>query len=176
VKRNSNKVFHFEYYVLLVLALFISSCAVSLIDTNKSLQKLNLSKEQRAVVEPKMMSIKVIVDKYELEKNDFDENVNNTIDKIMRKGLISSEGLFLGNNDDRAELIQMAKQILTERDELRSKREEYLSSIKTYLNEIKAVLNEDQLAIFKKMELPKLEPLKIPGEQFNGMGGSGVLF
>jgi vacuolar-type H+-ATPase subunit I/STV1 len=170
VKRNSNKVFHFEYYVLLVLTLFISSCAVSLIDTSKSLLKLNLSKEQREVVEPKMMSIKVIVDKYELEKNDFDESVNNTIDKIMRKGLAS------GDSDDRAELIQMIQQILTERDELRSKREEYLSSIKTYLDEIKAVLNEDQLAIFKKMELPELEPLKIPGEQFSGMGGSGVLF
>ena len=102
--RNSDKVFHFEYYVLLALILSISSCAVgviNLIDTNKSLPKLNLSKEQQDVVEPKMMSIKVIVNKYELEKRDFDENANNIINKIRRKNLASD------NSEDRAEYRQM---------------------------------------------------------------------
>jgi DNA gyrase/topoisomerase IV subunit A len=163
--RNSDKVFHFEYYVLLALTLFISSCAVgviNLIDTNKSLPKLNLSKEQQDVVEPKMMSIKVIVDKYELEKRDFDENASNIIDEIRRKDLAS------GNSDDRSEYRQMIQQLRTEQEEILNKREEYLSSIKEYMDEIKAVLIKDQLAIFEKMESPKLDPPKIPGEQSGG--------
>ena len=168
--RNSDKVFHFEYYVLLVLTLFISSCAVgviNLIDTNKSLPKLNLSKEQQDVVEPKMMSIKVIVDKYELEKKDFDENANSTIDKIRRKDLTS------GDSVGRAEYRQMIQQLRTEQEELLNKREEYLSSIKEYMDEIKTVLVKDQLAVFEKMELPKLDPPKISGEQSREMSING---
>jgi hypothetical protein len=160
--RNSDKVFHFEYYVLLALAMFISSCAagvINLIDTNKSLPKLNLSKEQQDVVEPKMMSIKVIVDKYELEKRDFDENANNIIDEIRRKNLA------YGDSDDRSEYQQMMQQLHTDQEELLNKREEYLSLIKEYMNEIKAVLIKDQLAVFEKMELPKLAPPQIPGER-----------
>ena len=163
--RNSDKVFHFEYYVLLALTLFISSCAVGVInltDTNKSLPKLNLSKEQQDVVEPKMMSIKVIANKYELEKRDFDENANNIINKIRRKNLAS------GNSEDRAEYRQMIQQLRTEQEELLNKREEYLSSIKEYMDEIKAVLVKDQIAVFEKMELPKLDPPKISGEQSRG--------
>jgi membrane-associated HD superfamily phosphohydrolase len=171
--RNSDKVFHFEYYVLLVLALFISSCAVGVInfiDTNKSLPKLNLSKEQQDVVEPKIMSIKVIVDKYELEKRDFDENASNIIDKIRRKDLAS------GDSDDRAEYLQMVQQLRTEQEELRNKREEYLSLIKEYMDEIKAVLAKDQLVIFEKMELPKLSLPKISGEQSGGTSINGGWF
>lgn len=163
--RNSYKVFRFEYYVLLALTLFVSSCAVgviNLIDTNKSLPKLNLSKEQREIVEPKMTSIKVIVNKYELEKRDFDENASNIIDEIRRKNLA------YGDSDDRAEYRQMIQQLRNEQEELLNKREEYISLIKEYMDEIKTVLVKDQLAIFEKMELPKLSSPKIPGEQSGG--------
>ena len=168
--RNSDKVFHFEYYVLLALILSISSCAVgviNLIDTNKSLPKLNLSKEQQDVVEPKMMSIKVIANKYELEKRDFDENVSNIIDKIRRKNLAS------GDSYDRSEYRQMIQQLRAEQEELLNKREEYLSLIKEYMDEIKAVLVKDQIAVFEKMELPKLDPPKISGEQSREMSING---
>jgi hypothetical protein len=170
--RNSDKVFHFEYCILLVLTLFISSCAVgavNLIDTNRSLPKLNLSKEQQDVIEPKMTSIKVIVNKYELEKIDFDENASNIIDEIRRKNLA------YGDSDDRSEYRQMIQRLRTEQEELLSKREEYLSLIKEYMDEIKAVLVKDQLDIFKKMELPKLDPPKIPGEQSGGTIMNGRL-
>ncbi|MDQ1316874.1 MAG: hypothetical protein QG588_523, partial [Candidatus Poribacteria bacterium] len=72
------------------------------------------------------------------------------------------------DSDERAEYRQMIQQIRTEQEELLNKREEYLSLIKEYIDEIKAVLVKDQLAVFEKMELPKLDPPKIPGEQSRG--------
>ena len=36
------------------------------------------------------------------------------------------------------------------------------------MDEIKAVLVKDQIAVFEKMELPKLDPPKISGEQSRG--------
>jgi len=173
VKRDYCAVFLMGYYVLIVLTLFMSSCAINTIkltDINKSLPKLNLSKEQREVVEPKMMSIGVIVDKYELEKKDFDENTNNTIEQIRQKGLAS------GDSDDRDKLRQMIQQMRNGQEELVNKREVYLSSIKEYMDEIKAVLSEDQLASFEKLVLPRLGLPKIPGEQSSGIDGNRILF
>jgi DNA-binding ferritin-like protein len=97
-----------------------------------------------------------------LEKRDFDENANNIINKIRRKNLASD------NSEDRAEYRQMIQQLRTEQEELLNKREEYLSSIKEYMDEIKAVLVKDQIAVFEKMESPKLDPPKISGEQSRG--------
>ena len=157
MKRNCDVMLGLRYSILLVFVLFISACAAKLVDIDKSLPKLNLSKEQLEVVEPKMMAIREIVDEYNAEKEQFEEELNNMTGEGMGRG---------GGGGDRSGLREKLQAF-------RKKREAYLSAIRIHVADIKAVLSRKQLIAFEKMELPELEMPEMPGGRRPGVGGRG---
>jgi hypothetical protein len=171
VKKGFDKVLKLGCYVLLILVLFIPACAVKLVDINESILKLNLSKEQRTVVEPKMMAIKVIADKYEDEKKQFEEKVKNAMEGFKSRETTSNSD----RSDNRSERQQAFQGIRAEQEEFFKRREAYISAIKIHESDIKAVLNEKQLATFEKMKLPELKAPELPeaGRQPEGGGRRG---
>ena len=162
VRRDCDLAFMLRYSVLLVLALFASACATKVIEIDKSVPKLGLSREQSEVVEPKMMAIKEIADTYDSEKEEFDEEMSNSMDEVRSGG------------GDRSQRRGKFQELRKKRGDFLKKRESYLSAIKIHVADIKAVLNEEQLARFGKMKLPELEEPETPGGgQRRGTGGRG---
>ena len=152
------------YFALLASILLMSGCAAKLIDLDKSIPTLNLTEEQREVIEPKMKAIKDMVDEYNAEKEQLEEELSD-----MRGGMMGGgrEPGGRGGSGFREKL-----------QEFRNKRETYLSAINVYIEDIKAVLNEEQLAAFEKMKMPELEMPEMPqpggrGGMRGGMGGRG---
>ena len=148
------------YFALLLTVLFISACATKVIDVDKSMPKLELSEEQAEVVEPKMASIKELVDTYNMQKEALEEEFGGMM--VGGKGGMGGGREPGGENRDRGGLREKFQ-------EFRKKREMYLSAINQHIADIKAVLNEEQLATFEKMKQPKLEMPEMPG----GRGGGG---
>ena len=147
-----------RYSIVLILALFISSCSAKLIDIDKSLPRLNLSAEQLEVVKPKMEAVRDITDIYNEKKEIFEEELSN-----MRGSGMRGNGPDSGNREGFREKMK----------EFRKQRETYLSAIETRVAEIKTVLNEEQLAVFEKMKLPELEMPEMPGGRGQGRRGGG---
>jgi len=147
-----------RYSALLAFILFMSACAAKLVDLDKSLPKMGLTEEQREVVEPKMKAIKDMVDEYDAEKEQLEEELSD-----MRGGMTGGGrgGTMGGGGSGLREKLQ----------EFRSMRETYLSAINTHIEDIKAVLNEDQLAAFEKMKMPELEMPEMPMRRSGGRGG-----
>lgn len=153
------------YFALLASILLMSGCAAKLIDLEKSMPKLNLTEGQREVVEPKMEAIKEMVDEYNAEKEQIEEELSD-----MRGGMMGGDKGGMGGGGREAgggggsgfrEKLQ----------EFRNKRETYLSAINVHIEDIKAVLDEEQLAAFEKMKMPELEMPEM--RQRGGRGGMG---
>ena len=162
MRRDCDVAFILRYSVLLVLALFASACATKIIEIDKSVPKLDLSREQSAVVEPKMMAIKEIAETYDSEKEEFQKEMTSLMDGARDGG------------GDRSQRRGKFQELRKKREDLLKKRESYLSAIKVHVADVKAVLNEEQLARFEKMKLPELEKPEAPGGgQRRGMGGKG---
>ena len=159
MKRNCGAILVLRYSVLVALALFLSACATKVIDIDKSIPKLELSEEQAEVVEPKMASIKEIVDIYSAKKEVVEEEL----------GGMGGSGMKGGGGRGRGGSSGMRGELRERMQEFRNQRETYLSAINTHIADIKAVLNEEQLATFEKMKQPKLEMPEMPG----GRGGGG---
>lgn len=154
------------YSILLVFALFISACATKLIDIEKSVPGLNLSKEQMEVVEPKMIAIRDMVEMYNEDKEQLEEELSGMMGSGM--GGDKSEG----GDRSRGRGRRGGGSGFREKFEaLRKKREAYLSAINIHVTEIKAVLNEEQLIAFEKMKMPELEMPETPGG--GRRGGTG---
>jgi len=175
VKKGFDKVLKPGCYVLLIFVLFIPACAVKLVDINESIPKLNLSRKQRSIVEPKMMAIKEIADKYEDEKKQFEENIKNAAGGFRNRDT-ASNGDRNGNRNERQQAFQG---IRAEQEEFFKRREAYISAIKIHESGIKAVLDKKQLATFEKMKLPELkapespEAGRQPGDEGRRGRGSG---
>ncbi len=165
------------YFALLASILLMSGCAAKLIDLEKSMPKLNLTEEQREVVEPKMEAIKGMVDEYNAEKEQIEEELSDMGVSMGGgrggmmgggKGGMGGGGREAGGGGGSAfrEKLQ----------EFRNKRETYLSAINVHIEDIKAVLDEDQLAAFEKMKMPELEMPEMPMGRRGGRGGgrSGI--
>jgi len=140
-----------RYFALLASILLMSGCAAKLIDLDKSLPKLKLAEEQEEVVRPKMEAIKGIVEEYNAEKEQIEEELSD-----MRGGMMGG-----GGGSGFREKLQ----------EFRNKRETYLSAINVHIEDIKAVLDEDQLAAFERMKMPELEMPDMPMGRRGGRGG-----
>jgi len=151
-------------FALLASTFLISACSVKLIDIDRSMPRLNLSEEQSKVVQPKMMAIKEIAEKYELEKEELEEGLNS----MGGEGMARGRG---GDDSDRSELQGKFQELRRKREEFLKRREAYLSAIKIHVADIKAVLNKEQLIAFEKMKLPELEMPETPGRRRPDMGG-----
>jgi uncharacterized membrane protein YgcG len=168
-----------RYIALLASIPLMSGCVAKLIDLDKSLPKLNLTEEQREVVEPKMKAIKEIVDEYNAEKEQIEEQLSDMRGSMGggRGGMMSGGrgGMGRGGREAGGEGGSGPRGKL---QEFRNKRETYLSAINVHIEDIKSVLNEDQLAVFEKMKMPELEMPEMPqrggrGGMGGGMGGRG---
>ena len=163
MRRNFDAAIVIRCSILLILALFVSACATKIIEIDRSVPKLDLSREQASAVEPKMMAIKEIADTYDTEKEEFEEEISS-----------SMEGARSG---DRSQLRGKFQELRKKREDFLKKRESYLSAIQIHVADIKAVLDEEQLARFEKMKLPELEKPETPGggqrRRMGGRGGGG---
>jgi hypothetical protein len=152
-----------RYSALLASILLMSGCAAKLVDLDKSLPKLNLTEDQREVIEPKMKAIKDMVDEYDAEKEQLEEELSDMRGDMMGggRGGMGGGGREPGARSGFREKLQ----------EFRNMRETYLSAINTHIEDIKAVLEEDQLAAFEKMKMPQLEMPEMPMRRSGGRGG-----
>jgi len=158
-------------YILFSIALFISACgSTKLIEIDKTSNFLNLSDEQLQVVQPKIETIKIIVDKYNAEKEKLETELNQLRSSRMGGGGIGGRGGPGGGQGGPREEVRQKIQALREK-QLKSQ-----TQIDALVADIKAVLNEEQLEKFEKIKLPKLEMPESGGGQQRGggrMGGGG---
>ena len=154
--------------VLFSVVLLISACAsTKLIEIDKTSHFLKLSEEQLKVVQPKIETIKDIVDNYNADKESLETEVNQLRRSRMGGGGYSGSGGSGGDQSGSREEIRQKIQALRE-EQSKSQRQ-----INVLVAEIKAVLREEQLEKFEKIELPKLEMPDFGGKNHRGYGGGG---
>jgi peptidoglycan hydrolase CwlO-like protein len=160
-------------YIFFSIVLFISACSsTKLIEIDKTSNFLNLSEEQLKVVQPKIETIKIIVDKYNTEKEKLETELNQSRSSRMGGGGFGGPppgGSGRGQSGFREEIRQKIQA-------LREKQSKSQGQIDALVADIKAVLNKEQLEKFEKIKLPKLEMPEFGGGQQRGggrMGGGG---
>lgn len=155
-------------YVLFSVVLLISACAsTNLIEIDKMSNFLSLSGEQLKVVQPKIETIKSIVDNYNAEKESLETEVKQLRSSRMGGGGYGGSGGSGGGQSGSREEIRQKIQGLRE-EESKSQ-----GQIDALVADIKAVLSEEQLQKFEKIELPKLEMPEFGGEKQRGYRGGG---
>jgi peptidoglycan hydrolase CwlO-like protein len=161
-------------YIFFSIVLFISACSsTKLIEIDKTSNFLNLSEEQLKVVQPKIETIKIIVDKYNAEKEKLDTELQKLRGSRMGGGGFGGPppgGSGGGQGGPRREEVRQKIQAL------REKQSKSQTQIDALVADIKDVLNKEQLEKFEKIKLPKLEMPEFGGGQQRGggrMGGGG---
>lgn len=145
----------FIRFALLILSLLlILGCGggVKLIDLPQSSNTLNLSKEQRDSIEPKIALIRDIVEDYEFERDEVEAEYRSYYSRASLPRM------------SRYETGRMDRGVRLEWHELRMKlrsfaaqRRQYAKEISGLLREIKADLTPDQRVAFAdKIKLPEL--------------------
>jgi hypothetical protein len=144
---------HVSRFTLLVLSLLLLGCGggIKLIDLPDSSIALNLSKEQRESIEPKIALIRDIVEDYEFERDEVEAAYRRyygraSLPRMSRyEGGRSNRGVRLEWHELRIKLRSFAAQ-----------RREYAKEISGIIGEIKVDLTPDQRVVFENIELPKL--------------------
>jgi len=160
-------------YISFSIVLFISACgSTKLIDIDKTSTFLNLSDEQLKIVQPKIETIKIIVEKYNAEKEDLESELQE-----MRSSRMSGMGRggfggppSGGSRGNRGAAQGGAQQKI---QALREEQTKSQGQIDTLVADIKDVLDEKQLEKFQKIRLPKLELPAFGGGQRRGSGRMG---
>ncbi len=150
-------------YILFSIVLLMSACgSKKLMDIDKTSDFLTLSEEQLQVVQPKVETIKIIVDKYNAEKEKIETELQELRSSRMAGGGYGGRG---GSGGGRS--VFRGKL-----EALHKKQAQSQGLVDTLVADIKDVLDEDQLEKFEKVELPKLEiPEFGGGRQRGGKGG-----
>ena len=155
-------------YVLFSIAFLMFACgSTKLIEIDKTANFLNLSEEQLQVVQPKIETIKIIVDKYNSEKEKLETELNQLRGSRMGGGGFGGRG---GSGRDRSGSREGGQQKI---QALREKQSKSQTQIDALVADIKAVLDEEQLSKFEKIKLPKLEMPEFGGGQRRGGRGGG---
>jgi len=147
------------------IMLLVSGCAsTKLLEVDKMSNFMALSGEQLEVVQPKIETIKGIVDNYNAEKESLETEINQLRKSRMGEGGYGGSGGSGGGQRGSREEIRQRIQGLRE-EESKSQHE-----VDVLVADIKALLSEEQLQKFEKIELPKLE---MPEYSLEKQGGSG---
>ena len=137
---------------LFVLSLLILGCGggIKLTNLPQSSIALNLSKEQQASIEPKIVLIRDIIEDYEFEKDEVEAEYRLYYTRASLPPMSRYEG-------------GRGRRVRLEWHELRMKlrsfvaqRRQYAKEISGLLREIKADLTPDQRVAFEDIELPEL--------------------
>ncbi len=154
IDKPMNKCFsRFIRLELLMLGLLlVLGCGggVKLINLPDSSNALNLSKEQRADIEPKIVHIRDIVEDYEFERDEVEAAYRSYYTRASLPRMSRYEG-----GRDRGVRFEWHEL----RMKLRSfvaQRREYGKEISGLINEIKTDLTPDQRVAFEDIELPEL--------------------
>ena len=143
---------HVSRVALFILSLLVLGCGggVKLVNLPDSSIALNLSKEQRERIEPKVVLIRDIIEDYEFEKDEVEAEYRLYYTRASLPPLSRYEG-------------GRGRRVRLEWHELRMKlrsfvaqRREYAKEIVGLINEIKADLTPDQHVAFEDIELPEL--------------------
>lgn len=140
--------------VLSFMMLLMACGGVKLIDIPRSTSALNLSAEQRKIIEPKIAFIDDIVEDYDFERSELKVAYQRYRSNASLPRLSRYEG---GGRT-------ATRQILRKQGELRlrirsfvKQRQDYAKEIAILVEEIRAHLSPEQLGLFAEIELPKLE-------------------
>ena len=165
---------HVSRLTLLILSLLVLGCGggVKLINLPDSSSALNLSKEQRERIEPKVLLIRDIVADYEFERDEVEAEYR----RYYTRASLPRMSRYEGGRMDRG--------IRSEGHELRIKlrsfaaqRQQYAKEISGLIGEIRADLTPDQRVAFENIELPELRLPEVlrkrPYDEF-GMGLRGL--
>ena len=137
---------------LFVLSLLILGCGggIKLTNLPQSSIALNLSKEQQASIEPKIVLIRDIIEDYEFEKDEVEAEYRLYYTRASLPPMSRYEG-------------GRGRRVRLEWHELRMKlrsfvaqRRQYAKEISGLIREIKADLTPDQRVAFEDIELPEL--------------------
>ena len=144
---------HVSCFTLLMLSLLVLGCGggVKLISLPDSSNALNLSKEQREGIEPKIVHIRDIVEDYEFERDEVEAAYRSYYTRANLPRMSRYEG------------GRMDRGIRSEWHELRIKlrsfaaqRRQYAKEISGLIREIHADLTPDQRVAFEDIKLPEL--------------------
>ena len=143
---------HVSRVALFILSLLALGCGggIKLINLPDSSVALNLSKEQRESIEPKIVLIRDIIEDYEFERDEVEAEYR----LYYTRANLPSMSRYEGGRDRgvRFEWHQL-------RMKLRSfvaQRREYAKEISGLITEIRADLTPDQRVAFEDIELPEL--------------------
>ena len=145
--------------LLLSFMMLLMACGgVKLIDIPKSTSTLNLSAEQREIIEPKISCIDDIVEDYNFEKSVLKVAYQRYRSKASLPRLSRYEG---GRRTTTSQIFREQGELRKEFRSLVRQRQEYAKEIMILVEEIRAHLSPEQLGLFTEIELPKLELLEI---------------
>jgi len=136
------------------LIMLLSACGrgVKLLDLPESTVALNLSEEQRKIIQPKISHLQDIVEGYKFERDEVEANYRRYRSQMRLSRVSRYEGRGLSNgmgrerNNMRTKLRRFAMQ-----------RRAYAKEISQLIDEIKANLTADQLVVFAEIKQPALE-------------------
>ena len=146
--------FRYALFLLSCLPIFGACGGVKLIEIQKSTGALNLSAEQRTIVEPKIELISDIVEDYNFEKDELELAYQRYRGKASLPRLNRYEG---GGRRTMRGMFREQNQLRTKIRRFVQQREEYRKEITNLVLDIRATLTSRQLAIFEDIELPKLK-------------------
>ena len=159
---------HVSCFTLLLLSLLFLGCGggVKLINLPDSSIALDLSKEQREIIEPKIVLIRDIVEDYEFEKDEVEAEYRSYTSRASLPQMSRNEGGRLGRG------------VRLEWHELRIKlrrfteqRRQYVKEISGLIREITVDLTPDQRVAFENIELPELRlPEMLRRRPYDGFG------
>ena len=152
-KMTPQYVSRFTRLALLILSLLLQGCGggVKLIDLPQSSIALNLSEEQREIIEPKIALIRDIVEDYEFERDEVEAEYRRYQSRASLPQMSRYEGGRLGRGV-RLEWHEL-------RIKLRSftmQRQQYAKEISGLIHKIQADLTPDQRVAFEEIKLPEL--------------------
>ena len=140
---------------LLSYVLTLTACGgVKLIEVQKSTAALNLSPEQREIVEPKIEFITDIVEDYNFEKDELELAYQRYRSEASLPRLSRYEG---GGRQTRRQAFREQNRLRTKFREFARQRQEYIKEIANLIQDIRSTLTSRQLATLEEIELPKLK-------------------
>ena len=163
---------HVSRVALFILSLLVLGCGggVKLINLPDSSIALNLSKEQREIIEPKITLIRDIVEDYEFERDEVEAEYRSYYSRASLPRMSRNEGGRLGRGV-RLEWHEL-------RIKLRSfaaQRRQYAKEISGLVRDIKVDLTPDQRVAFENIELPELRLPEVLRRRNYGDGfGTGL--
>ena len=144
---------HVSRFTLLILSLLLLGCGggIKLIDLPDSSIALNLSKEQRENIEPKIALIRDIVEDYEFERGEVEAEYR----RYYSRASLPQMSRYEGGRSERGVRLEWFE-LRTKLRSFTAQRQQYAREISELLHTIKADLTPDQHIAFEEIELPEL--------------------